>query len=259
MAVVRRNAGWLSAAVLVLCAAVAGWWLLTPRPAPAMVQEGYTPLDAVAAGHIDALRRENGLDDDTLAALDATAAQLESVLAESRDWYDGNKTDLLTHWSGLADQRALIRRYQSEVAMGTDRASELASARQQLAQLEASYATFVAGLRQAAWVDLSDSQETLAEHMRARRDVPMPFRVLELSAAQDAGWQRARTRYLQRLAVTREAADRATIRAQYAQELETAIGSANLQNLASLRSYLGPASQRVVAAVQTVLPVESEG
>jgi hypothetical protein len=191
--------------------------------------------------------------------MDLSAVQLEDVLAETRSWYETNVSDVLAKWSAIADARALIRHYRAQINMGQDASQDLETAEQQLAQAESAYETLVAGLRQAALAELSDSEQALSEHMRQRRELLMPFRVLDLSQAQDDGWQQARLRYLQRLAVTRDAQTRATLRSQYAQDLETALGSGNMQTLATLRGYLGSASQRVVTAVQTVLPVETEG
>lgn len=259
MAVVRRNAGWFSVAGVLLCLIAGGWWLWSVDPAPAMSQQGgYTPLDEAAAGHIEFLRRENGLDNDVLASLNLDAEELETLLAAVRDWYETNSAQFVTRYAALADKHALIRNYRSQIGMGVDCSSELATAQQELAQLETSYETLVAGLRRAALAELSNSQQALAEHMRSRRDVPMPFRVLDLNAAQDDGWQRARRHYLQQLCATRDANARATFSSAYDQELATALGTQNLQNLGSLSGYLGAASVRVVTAVQTVLPVDDE-
>jgi hypothetical protein len=259
MAVLRRNAGRVSVGVLVVCALLAAWWALSPHPPRAVAEGRYDALDAVAAAQVDLLRRENGLDDDALAAMNLNDGQLEVVLAAARAWYETNVSALVAKWSGIADQRALIRHYRSQINMGQDMSNELEAAERQLAQLESAYETFVSGLRRTALAGLSDSQQAMSEHMRLRRELPMPFRVLDLSEAQDTGWQQARTRYLQRLAVTRDAQTRATIRGQYARHLETALGSGNMQTLATLRGYLGAASGRVVAVVQLVLPVETEG
>jgi hypothetical protein len=260
MAVLRRNTGWLSLAGILVCAlAVGGWVLSRSAPAAVAMQQSYQPLDAVSASQIEALRRENGLDDDALAAIDASAQQLEALLVAVRSWHETNAAVWFQKRSAVADQRALIRQLRSAINMGRDRTAELAAAIRQLTQLEADYESSVAGLRLAAAVGLSPNQQALAERMRLRRSISMPFRVLGLNGAQDRALRQARSRYHQRLAVTRDTQQRATIREEYEQELESALGTANLQWLNTLRGYLGPASERVVAAVQTVLAVEPQG
>ena len=258
MAVVRRNAGWFSLAGIVLCTCLVVGWMVARAPSAAAVAmlKSYPPLNEVAWWQIDELRRENGLDDDMLAATDATTLQLHNLLAAVRGWHETNLSAWLTKHSAVADQRALIRQFQSAINMGQDRMAELAAARQQLTRLESDYETLVAGLRQSAATGLSTEQRTLTQRMYARRGIPMPFRVLDLSARQDRDLKQARSRYYQRLAVTRDRQQRAAIRSAYQQELETAIGTANVQVLGTLRGYLGPASQRVVTAVQLVLAPE---
>lgn len=269
MAAIRQNARWLSATGLLLGAAFVVWWWVLPRPAtgepPAAAAaalpllQTYEPLDAVAAGQIDELRRENALDDDTLAALDLSSSELETVLASARTWYETNVAKWVSRRSAVADQRALIRKFLSDINNGIDRSAELSAARQQLPLLEADREALAVLLRQTTGAGLSQGQRTLADGMRARRSSPMPYRVLTLTAEQDRALRRALNRYRQRISVTRSAQTRSTIRADFDQELAAGIGAVNLQTLATLRTYRGSASERVTAAVQLVLPGGGQG
>lgn len=259
MAVIRRNPELFSGLAIAVVLTLAAGWLLWPSPEPTLAQEGHQPLDAVAAGQVDILRQDAGLDDNVLAALDLTDVQLETVLAELRDWYDTNSATLISAWSALGDQRARVRLLESAIAMGENRATALANARQQLVTLETQYETLLAGLRTAAWGEVGASQRALAQRMHAQQTLPMPFRVLDLSAGQQENLHRLLARHHQRLAVTRDPQQRAAVQRQYRQELERVIGASGMQTLAALDQYLGASSQRVVAAVQTVLPLRPEG
>jgi hypothetical protein len=261
MAVVRRNAGWFSLAGVVLCICVAVGWLVsrTPTEAAVAMQQSFEPLERAVAGQIEELRRDSGLDDDVLAAMDLSEQLLDRVLIAVRGWHETNRTQWLAKRSAVADQRALIRQLQSAINMGQDRTAELAAAREQLERLTADYDTFVARLRQTATANLSTQQQALAQRMYERRDVAMPFRALGLDATQDRAVKQGRSRYFQRLAVEREPRQRAAIQDEYTQELAAAIGTGNVQAISTLAGYLGPASKRVVEAVQRVLPVEPEG
>jgi len=258
MAVIRRHPRLFGGLSLTL-ALLALVWLLWPHVPPAQADPGYDPLDPVKAARVHALRRALALDNDVLACLDLESPQLESLLAQLRSWYETNSTDLAQRQAAVADQRARVRQLESAVNMGEDRVAELTAARQQLATLEAQYATYLAGVRQSLIGGLPAPSQALVARMDAARELPMPFRVLALTPEQLQACQAARTRYQQRLTVARTNDQRVSAQAAYEQDLEAAIGTQNLQTLAALKNYLGPASERVVAALNLVLPARPRG
>jgi len=257
MAVIRRHPTLFGMLMLALGVVACGW-LLWPQPQRAAAQVTYQPLDAVTAAHIQVLRDDAGLDNDTLGALNLTQPRLESLLAALRSWHDAHGAAWLAKWTALADQRAQIRLLESAIQGGQDQASALTAARQQLAQLQLEYETLVADLRSSALTGLDETGRALADRMRAQRTTPMPFRVLNLTGAQPADLALAGARYHQRLSITRDDEQRAQLYTDYQQALTQALGSPALQTLSALGGYLGAASERVVAAVQTVLPVSPE-
>lgn len=258
MAVIRRSPGLFGGLGVLVIVLVFGW-LLWPHPQASSAEQGYLALDAVTAGRIEVLRADAGLDDDALAALDLTPAQLESALAALRSGYEANSSTWIARWSALADQRARVRLLESAINRGQDESSALAAARQGLAQLEAEYQSAVAGLRTTALASASEPQQLLAQRMAAQRAVPMPLRVLELSAGQQTELSAASCRYHQRLALARTSEARALIESEYHQQLESILGTPAMQTLTGLGERLGPASERVVAALRTVLPIGGEG
>ncbi len=259
MATIRRNAKWLSAAALLLLGVLGGWWLLSWHAPRALASETYTPLDAVTAAQIDRLRQEVGVTDDVLAAINPSDEQAATILAAVRSWYEANSENLLARRTALADQQALVRHWASEIRLGEDAADELAAARTQLAQLTESYESYIAGVRESLGQQFSNEQLALLDQMCSQPEVPMPFRVLDLTESQRNALAEAQTTYRKRLAVAREPQQQAQLRAAYEQALANVLGPANLQQLASLSGYLGSSSERVVAAIELVLPVEDEG
>ncbi len=259
MATLRRNAGWLSATGLVLFTVCGTWWLVSWYAPFALAAETYTPLDGVDAALMERLRRETGLDDEVLACIDVSSAQLETMLASLRSWYETNKTELLAQQAAVADQAAVIRVLQSANRIGEDVLSDLAAARQELTRRQNAYATLLETPHNDALTGLSDDELAVAERVYQRFGISMPFRFLELTDNQDRSVTSVRTRYFKRLAMARDADERSAARTEYLQDIEGAIGAANIQELNALKTYLGDASERVVAAVQTVLPEESEG
>jgi hypothetical protein len=256
MAAIRRNPGITVFVCLSLTAALVAW-LAWPSPAPAWAGSGYTALDAVTADRIAVLRQDVGLDDDALACADLSAAQLEGTLAALRTWYAAEQADWLAASAAVADRRAVIRRLESAIANGQAEASALNAARQELTQAQAAYETLLAGLRTAATAGLSDSQRTVLNQMRTHRAVCMPFRILDISAEQQAGLARVLADYHQRLALVRNASAQAALAAEHAQAVADAIGADNVTLLAALAAYRGAAAERVVAALHLVLPVEN--
>ena len=258
MAVIRRNPGLFGGLGAVVILAAFGWFLWA-HPAATLGEEGYEPIDALTAARIDVLRHDAGLDNDVLGAMDLSAAELEALLSDLRDWYGTNSASLVAQWSTLADQRARIRYLQSAINMGGDEAEALATAQQALARSQAAYETLLASARSATLSELEQSEQALAEHMRSQAALPMPYRVLDLSTSQQADLKRAQAHYQQRLCVARTAEQRSTYKSMHDQDVSAAIGVASEQTLASLRGYLGSSSERVVTALDTVLPVADEG
>jgi DNA repair exonuclease SbcCD ATPase subunit len=235
-------------------------WLAWPTGQPALAEQPtYTPLDVVTAGRMDTLRRDTGLDDDVLECLNLNDTQLETLLPAVRSWYETHAAAWRAAQTAVADQQARIRQLESALANGHDETAALAAARQQLVSLEAAYETQLASLRNPLVAALSESQQALLTRMRTRATAPLPFRILDLSTEQDQTVTRLTTDYHQRLALAREAQTRAALAAAYAQNLDATLGPTNVQLLAALNQYLGPASQYVVAALQRVFPRLPEG
>ncbi|MEW6253108.1 MAG: hypothetical protein AB1716_20920 [Planctomycetota bacterium] len=252
MAVIRRHPTLSVTVVCVLLLAGAGL-LLWPRPV-AHAQLGYEPLTPVAAARVADLRVSAGLDDDALAAADLSAEQLDSVLPALRSWYEGHEQAWNAAVSAVADQQALIRRLESAIANGRDERQALAAARQTLAQREAELETLVQDLHTSCLGALSAEQRALVVHMRTRRDQPMPFRLLALTAEQDQARARISSDYHQRLALARDRQTAGALTRTYEQQLADALGPTALQKLAALAEYRGAASLRVVYALNQVFP-----
>lgn len=259
MAAIRRNIRWVGLSSIVLAALLGGWWLLGAQTPRAWATSSYEPLDAVSAERVARLRSELGLDDDTLIVLNPGDEQAQRILASLRAWYEVNSVELRQHWSALADERALVRRCQSQMRIGEELGDALDNAKTQLATLQSQYEDYIAAARRSVWQELSDEQRALAERMRGQSDVAMPYRPLPLSAQQRSDLAAAQTAYRKRLATAEDIELRAELRAEYQAQVAGILGPASMQQLATLREYLGPASQRVVAALQRVLPVEPEG
>ena len=257
MAVIRRNPR-MTVLVFTMLAVVIAGWLIWPGPQPALAGPPYTPIDAVTAARIDVLCDGAGLDDDVLACLNLTSEQLATVLDGVRTWYETYEADWLTAHTAVEQQRAVVRHL--EAAHVHDGAADgaLTTARQELDQRETALDTQLAGLRSTVGTTLSAGQITLWERMRSRTQVAMPYRILALTSAQDRARVGATRRYVQRLKTVEDEDQRAAVEATYAQELETAIGTENLQLLASLRGYRGVASEALVLALNEVFPLEEE-
>jgi len=255
MAVIRRHPTLFGMLMLALGVVACGW-LLWPQPQQATADPTYQVLDPVAAADIGVLRRELGLDDDVLACLDLSDQSLEALLAGVRGWYEAHTAEWKAQRAALADQRARVRTLQTAVGVGQASAAALTAAKQQLAASETQYASGSAALRQSLIGQLPGAGQALVARMYAGRALAMPYRVLELSEAQRQALQSAQARYHQRLAVARQPESLSAIVSEYVQERATALGTGNLQTLAGLQSYLGPASERVVTVIARVLPVE---
>ncbi len=259
MAVMKRNARWFGLGGVLFALLLAIWFMRLPYAPAAFVVQSYPPLGDVDAARIDQLRRDAGLDDDVLACCDLTDEQLETLLSATRSWFDTNDATLAAAVSDIADQRALIRFLRSEIANGRDETQRLREAKAALAQAEAAHAALVSAVRTGVLGGLSPSQRTLADLMLAGGDLVMPYRILGLNDTQRDALSQTRSRYHQRLSVARSAQTRAGIHREYVSALQSAIGATNVQKLAALAAYRGAASQRVVAAVQLVLPRDEQG
>ena len=257
MAALRRHPyalGSVCAGALV-CLAL---WSASPASLLFYWNEGYTPLDPQAASDIQTLRTDAGLDDNALAIANLSDAQAEAVLAAVRAWYESNLAGWRERNAAIAAQRGLIAVYGAEISNGTDRRSDYVAAERALATARSDYETQLAVLRQTALASITEGQRSAIETVRAGRSLPMPYCALGLDETQKLALVAASTRYQQRL-LGADAEGRQSIESDYAGELRSAIGSANIEALNNLRSYLTPASERVVTAVQKVLPVASEG
>jgi hypothetical protein len=259
MAAIRRHPA-LTAAVAGLLAVLALVLILWPHPqAQAQAGEPFLPVSAVDAANVLALRSGAGFDDDVLACINPTAQQLDTALPALRNWYDTHGPDALAAQRAVADQQARIRRIESAIANGQDQSAALLAAQQQLTQLQAAYETALADLRTATAATLSTSQQTLLDQMRVRPTTPMPFRILALTVEQQNALARVNTDYQQRLALARDPQTRAALATLYTQQLADTLGPNNLQLLAALAEYRGPAAERVTSALQTVFPMAPEG
>lgn len=230
-------------------------------PAPLMLYTeppSYTPLDPLSATQIAEIRQAAGLDDDVLAACNFSDAELEELLAGLRNWYASNSAAWQRSVSAIADTRSLIRLYEGEISNGRDRTGARTEAITQLAALETERSTLLGDLRQVVLANASEGVRTLIEQMRTQSDVGFPYRALFLSSDQKTQLTTAIVRFNQRSAVTRDGDDRGQIEGEFDQELRSAIGQSNAQSLENLKSYLTAASERVVNAVQKVLPVEQQ-
>jgi len=265
MAFARRNAGWITVAALLGGVGLVGaswiaWRWLPARPAmlAALPPQSYTPLDEMSFGEVQQLRRDLHLDDDALGCMNLTATQLETLVAGLRNWYETNAADLRARRAALADQRALVRHHESEIKMGRGDVASLTDARGQLAVLEAAHASYLAGVETQVLASLSDAQRTQFDIAKANATMPMPLRALNLTAGQADAVRAARARYFRSIGVQRDPELLAAIKADYEQAVANAVGAANAQQLDTLRGILGPASVRVVSALNLVLPEEDE-
>ena len=263
MAAIRRHAPWLAPLAVAALFVAIGWWLLrgtlpqasaAAAAAAAALQDPYPPLDPVTAGRLNQLRSDAGLDDDTLGVLNLDQSALVDLLADARTWFESNATQLQARRQTLAEQRALVRKHHSRIQMGEDAVGEYNAARTQLAQLEAEYATFVAGCTTGTLDELSEPQATLATRMREQKSLPMPYRTLSLTTEQQGELRKALIRYGQRRSNAATVEEREAARTAFDSELTSAIGAGNIQALGTLRGYLGESSQRLVSAINTVLP-----
>lgn len=228
--------------------AAGGMWFMFqigPETASAamlrMQEAGYSTLDPVAAGEIDRLAQEIGLDDNALAAVDLSQAQLNDVLARLRAWYEPNAVLIRTRWAAVADATALKRIARSTAETGSGSAPEF-----DLSAAETALATVQAQALAAAVAGLSTEQRADIAAVASRKSLPMPFRVLALSSDQERALQ---TWLTQR-----------SLRASHAQDgdpaagLSDAIGSQNVTALDSFASARPARSARIVLARNTVLP-----
>lgn len=255
MAVIRRNPAAFLLVGSVGLAVLAGL-LVWPDPPPAAADPAYEVLAPATAHRVTALRSAAGLDDDALAALNLSAEQLYTLLGEVRDWYDTDGAEAWAARAAVVDQEARIRQLRTALHLGADARAALTAAQQTLAQLEAAYANELAGLRASVAGTLSPSQSALLDHLRAHDDVPMPFRILGLTSAQQAALSQARADYLQQRALARDDEARTEAADTYRQALAGALGPEHLQTLAAFAAYRAGAAARVVAALNEVLPVQ---
>lgn len=262
MVALRRNTRWLSLGG-VACVAAAGLWMAATRGSTgaisaALLFQRYPPLDEVAADRIDALRRAAGVDDDALAAVNGTSQNLETVLSGVRSWFENNAGDLSTRQAAISDKRAEIRRLESANKNGSDVIGQLNTARAASAALESAHEGYLASARTGWLGSLTQAQRDLIGVMHGNAGLAMPYRALTLSDPQKEQLNSARRRYHQRLSGTRDAAARRALRLAHDQEVASAIGAGNVQQLGTLAGYLGAASSRTTAMVNYVLPRELE-
>ncbi len=272
MAYVKSHPRFLALLLCLAAGAVTlGWWSLAPTTAVSAVgpsalpaahraalMQVYEPLEESVADRIARLRRETGTDDAVLAAANLDAQGLVTVLSTLRTWFESNAATLATRDAAISSQRALIVRLESANTNGQNVIEDLNTARSTLADLEESHRTYLASAR-ATWLSVLSQQQLALADLMWDSSLDMPYRVLDLNDGQQKALRSARVRYQQRLSVTRDSASRHALKQQFEQDLETAIGSGNLTQLGSLAEYLAAASQRVVAAVNLVLPREGEG
>lgn len=267
MAFIRRNRVWLAPSTIVALGVALILWIAvgapnrsdaSPPPGALANQTTWAPLDSVAAGQIDRLRRDAGLDDDALIALNLTSVQLENWLGSIRTWYEANSEQFAARRQALADVRGMIVLHQGAISRGEDARTQLEAARAQLLQLQSDFDTFVNGCASNRRSELTESQQTLMDRMRQQRDLPIPYRVLSLTPEQRSALQAALQRYAQRCTTLRADDAREEARVALDREISAAIGAANVQLLDSLRQYVGVSADRLVAALGTVFPVEDE-
>ena len=258
MAAIRRNIKPLSAVTLFILLSLFGWWMISGKTPAALASDTTPPLDPVNWGHVQTLRTELGLDDDTLAVLNPSDAQLQSLFTALRQWYDTNATDYIQRQTALADQRALVRYYESAIRCGENASDALSEARQRLTRLTTEYAAYLESVRTALGNQLSDTQRQVFARMLTQRNMVMPYRALELDQTQRTNLKRTKGRYAPRLQFAEEESHRDRIRTTFQNNLTEILGPAKLRQLQELRGYLGDSSQRVAAAAARYLALEEE-
>lgn len=225
-----------------------------PAPAAAVAVQVNT-LDEVSGAAIAELRRDLGLSDDALGLANLSDLQLDSVLGGLRSWYETNRAQLETRRSALADQRALVRHYQSQISQGKDESANLTAARQALAGLESDFALFLTTASGSIVTGLSEGQNTALATVKANHDLSMPYAALSLSTEQKGALTQARIQYQARLSGTTDTEKQAAFASDFGGAVGSAIGAGNLNTLNGLGEYLGAASVRVEAAIRRNLPV----
>lgn len=255
MAILRRNAPWFGLVLFLCTVGLIGWWVYSPIPqTQALVAfapfEPATPLARLDAARLEQLRRDVGLDDDTLGALGLSDAELDSVLSGLRGWYEQHAAALDTARSATADAHARIRSIRSKMDTGGDTAAltqQLTAARTELATAQSAYETLLTGVRSSVVGAGATERLSLINRMRSQKEMPMPYRALALSAEQRKNLRKALNAQAQRAGGAGPAVD-----------WDVVLGAGSAQQMASINATRGPASSRVVAALKRNLPVEAE-
>ncbi len=253
--------------VFLVAIAGGGWlWWAAPDVGVSHAQdppppEEYADLDPIEASRIAGLRNDLGLDDDALVGLNLTADQAEDVLALVREEALDEHETIHARKVAIAEKEGALRAARRKIRIGPRDETLIASIptlKADIATAEAQYETLLAGVRTRMNSLLSETQQSTWAALRANTGMRMPDRLLSLSDEERRELKRARRHYRRRLAQASDATERAAAKSTYESDRDDVLDATDDQVLAAYHTSAGDASERVVFAVDTVLPVEAE-
>lgn len=242
-------------------------WLLWPGSTGEITQgqepppDPYPELNAIAAGRIAELRRDLGLDNDALVGLNVTDAQVEQILALARTSAIDREAEITALQVAIGQEKGALREVRRKIRIGPRDEAVIASLptlERNLAAAEGQYEQFLGGLRQQVDGILDGAQRAQWAVLRNNAGLRLPDRLLALSDEQRVELLRAKRRQRRRRAVAQDAPGRAAAAASHQAERAAVLSPGHQQVLVAFQQTAPAASERVVQAVNKVLPVEEE-
>lgn len=220
----------------------------------------YPELDAIDAGRIAELRRDLRLDDDALVGLNVTDAQAEQILAFCRTNAIDRNAEIRVLRIAIGQEKAALREARRTIRIGPRDEAVIASLpalERNLAAAKGQYEQFLGALRQPVDGFLDGAQTAQWAVLRNNAGMRLPDRLLALSDEQQVELLRAKRRQRRRRAVAEDASGRAAATATHQAERAAVLTPGHQQVLASFQQTATAASERVVRAIDKVLPVEA--
>ena len=254
------QAHWRPMAVLFVAVVLAGTFLLrfgTERTALALVADPpYVAMTPVERDGVLTLLEEMDLDREALIALNPTAVQAESILATVRTWHENQQATLSTLRDTVATKVSVVRQWEAAIEMGPAQSGQdgaLATARQELTDAHAAYASAVQGCQTSVRALLSDSQDASHAAIQDGLGTEEPVAMLSLTDTQRLDLGRAERCYRWQHAAARTTQQRQTAVNARASALGTILTDDQDNVMSAYDGYVEAASANVADAFDLVL------
>lgn len=198
MAQLKKHWAGTSLTVFVVLLSAVMWWKAAQTQKAFADPDPPVSLNEVQRSFVERVLAEVSLDRDALVALNPSSQSAESLLTTVRTWSLSNQSSVNNLSATVEEKTHALYQIEKAIALGPfneSHASQLATARSELASAKASYRSAFSSLESSVNQALSNDQRTTWTAIKTGHGQQMPYRILALEDAQRISFSDAQRRY----------------------------------------------------------------